>query len=151
MDEIVEAQRFWSLDYFFFVDSVFNFPTSHACAICEEIIRREVKLKWYANVNPVGISDEMAQLMARSGCIGADVGIDVASEEMLERMGKSFTQADIARAAACYKKAGIATSFQLLLGGPGETRDTVTDGFRFLESMPQPDNILTVLRHTDLP
>ena len=144
LDEIVEAQRFWNLDYFFFVDSVFNFPSNHACAICEEIIRREVKIKWYANVNPVGISDDMAQLMARSGCIGADVGIDVASEEMLERMGKGFTQADIARASACYKKAGIATSFQLLLGGPGETRETIADGFKFLESIPQPDNILTV-------
>jgi len=144
VDEIVAAQKFWNLDYFFFVDSVFNFPVNHACAICEEIIRREVKIKWYANVNPVGISDEMASLMARSGCIGADVGIDVASEEMLERMGKGFTQEDIARASACYKKAGIATSFQLLLGGPGETRETIADGFRFLESMPQPDNILTV-------
>ena len=144
VDEIIQAQKIWKLDYFFFVDSVFNFPTNHACAICEEIIQREVKIKWYANVNPVGISDEMASLMARSGCIGADVGIDVASAEMLERMGKGFTQADIAKASACYHKAGIATSFQLLLGGPGETRETITEGFKFLESIPQPDNILTV-------
>ncbi len=144
VDEILVAKKFWNLDYFFFVDSVFNFPTDHACAICEDIIRKDVKIKWYANVNPVGISDEMAFLMARSGCIGADVGIDVASEEMLERMGKGFTQADIAKASACYRRAGIATSFQLLLGGPGETRETIIDGFRFLETMPQPDNILTV-------
>jgi radical SAM superfamily enzyme YgiQ (UPF0313 family) len=145
VDEIIQAQKFWNLDYFFFVDSVFNFPTDHACTLCEEIIRRDVKIKWYANVNPVGISEDMAVLMARSGCIGADVGIDVASEEMLERMGKSFTQAEIAHATACYKKAGITTSFQLLLGGPGESRETITDGFKFLESITQPDNILTVL------
>jgi len=144
LPEIIETQKVWQLDYFFFVDSVFNFPTNHACAICEEIIRREVKIKWYANVNPVGISDEMASLMARSGCIGADVGIDVASAEMLQRMGKGFTQTDIAKASACYRKAGIATSFQLLLGGPGETRDTIIEGFKFLEGIPQPDNILTV-------
>lgn len=144
VEEIIAAQRFWNLDYFFFVDSVFNFPTEHACAVCEEIIRRDVKIKWYANVNPVGISEDMVSLMARSGCIGADVGIDVASEEMLDRMGKGFTQADIAKAAACYRKAGIATSFQLLLGGPGETRETIAEGFRFLEHIPQPDNILTV-------
>ena len=46
---------------------------------------------------------------------------------MLERMGKGFTQADIAKASACYHKAGIATSFQLLLGGPGETRETAQE------------------------
>ena len=81
-------------------------------------------------------------LMARSGCIGR-LGIDVPQGDA-GADGKGFTQADIARASACYKKAGIATSFQLLLGGPRETRETIADGFKFLESMPQPDNILTV-------
>lgn len=144
VDEIVEVQKYWNLDYFFFVDSVFNFPVEHAVSICEEIIKRNVQIKWYANVNPVGISNEMADIMARSGCVGVDVGIDVASEKMLVSMAKGFSQADIEQASKCYRHAGIATSFQLLLGGPGETRETLKETLTFMETIPQPDNVLTI-------
>ena len=120
------------LRHFFFVDSVFNDPRAHALAICAELSRRRLPIRWSAFCNPVGFDAELARAMARAGCDGVEFGLDVASPKMLEALRKPFGQEEIRIALQATHDAGLPFVIYLLFGGPGETWADVEETQAFL-------------------
>jgi radical SAM superfamily enzyme YgiQ (UPF0313 family) len=123
-DEI-ESMLEYGIDSFFFVDNTFNYPIDHAQAICQEIIRRNLPVQWSCYVNPRFITPKLIELMLSSGCTGLEFGSDAANKTMLFNLGKNFTANDLNEASAICKKSGLPFCHNLLLGGPGETMETV--------------------------
>ena len=68
VDEINELQLEYGPHPLFFVDSILNFPRGHVEGICEEILRRKLKVRWSCYATPVKLDGNQAQLMARAGC-----------------------------------------------------------------------------------
>ncbi len=118
---------------FFFVDSVFNIPSDHALAICNEIIRRELRIRWMAYCNPIGLNRDMARVFRRSGCAGVELGLDAATEKMLANMGKCFSQRDIAASFEALHAEHLPYAVFLLFGGPGETWDDIRQTRAFFD------------------
>jgi radical SAM superfamily enzyme YgiQ (UPF0313 family) len=111
--------------HLFFVDNEFNYPMDHAAAVCREIIHRQLSVQWGCYANPQFITSELVDLMLEAGCTGLEFGSDAANETMLKNMGKSFTVDDLKRASDTCLKADISFCHSLLLGGPGETMETI--------------------------
>ncbi|MFW6011962.1 MAG: B12-binding domain-containing radical SAM protein [Desulfosalsimonas sp.] len=120
VDEMEKIVRDTGKSDFFFVDGVFNFPPAHAAAVCEEIIRRNLKIRWLAYCNPSGLDYELAALFKAAGCAGIELGLDAATEKMLANLNKGFTLADIERTHKALGRAGLPFAVFLLFGGPGE-------------------------------
>lgn len=127
VDEIEEVQRRHGVGFFFFVDNVFNSPASHAAAIAEELIRRRTGIAWTAYLSPAGCTRELLELMARSGCQSVDFGTDAVSAAMLERYRKAFGVQDVLEASRWCREVGLKFNHSLILGGPGETWDSVKE------------------------
>ena len=110
-------------------DAEFNAPPEHAEAICRELIGRGLgsRLRWYAYCQVSGFTDELCSLMRRAGCVGINFGVDAVCDTMLHRLGRSYRAADVAPVVAACRREGIAVMLDLLLGGPGETRETLTE------------------------
>jgi radical SAM superfamily enzyme YgiQ (UPF0313 family) len=108
-------------------DSEFNLPEWHAFEVCQEIIDRNLgnKLCWYAYCSPVPFSRELAKLMRLAGCMGINFGVDSGDEEILRRLKRNFTPDDILDTARSCQEAGITIMFDLLLGSPGETKESI--------------------------
>ncbi len=113
------------IDTLFFVDNTFNYPAEHALAVCREMIQRQLPIKWSCYAHPKFITAELIDLMLASGCSGVEFGSDAAVDGMLINMGKNFTVNDLKRASTICRRSGIAFCHSLLLGGPGETMETV--------------------------
>jgi radical SAM superfamily enzyme YgiQ (UPF0313 family) len=115
------------IDHFHTCDSEFNLPANHARDVCRAIIDAGLaeRIRWYAYCSPTPFDDETALLFKRAGCAGIDFGADSGCDEMLARLGRHFTSVDLARTAAACKRHGIAFMYDLLLGSPGETRETI--------------------------
>ena len=130
------------IDHIHTCDSEFNPPEWHASQVCEEIIRRELgdRLRWYAYCSPVPFSRELARLMRRAGCVGINFGVDNGDEEMLRRLRRGFTPDDIFDAARSCQEAGIAVMFDLLLGSPGETRESIVRTIELMQRA-EPDRV----------
>lgn len=120
VDEMEKIVRDTGMSDFFFVDGVFNFPPAHAAAVCEEIIRRDLKIRWIAYCNPSGLDHELAELFKAAGCAGVELGVDAATEKMLANLKKGFTMADIERTYQALGRAGLPFAVFLLFGGPDE-------------------------------
>jgi len=83
------------------------------------------KLKWYAYMSPEYIDQEFAELLKKSGCEGINFGIDSTSPEILKNLGRKHSVEDLANISKLFKKYSIKFMFDLLLGGPGENKDTI--------------------------
>jgi radical SAM superfamily enzyme YgiQ (UPF0313 family) len=132
--EIERLVREVGTDHLFFTDGLFQYPPDHAMAVCREMIRRRLDVRWYAGVNPLGLSRDLLEAMKEAGCFGVGLGLDAATDDMLKSYRKGFTQADIVSAFNNLRAAGIPFMF-VLFGGPGETEESVWRALDFLDSV----------------
>jgi len=132
VDDIERCVTDSGLRDFFFVDSVFNFPSEHSASICKEIVRRNLRIRWMAYCNPLGLDRELAQLFEQSGCAGVELGLDAVTDKMLENMGKCFSLSNIVSTFDALKEASLPHAVFLLFGGPAENWDDVEEARTFL-------------------
>ena len=107
VEEVATVAARSKLRHFFFVDSVFNDPRSHALAICRELARRRLPVRWSAFCNPTGFDAELARAMKAGGCNGVEFGLDVASDKMLAALNKPFGQEETRIALQAAHDAGL--------------------------------------------
>lgn len=119
---------------FEFTDSTFNVPESHAINICEEILRRKLKVNLSAvGVNPLTVSKRLFDLMREAGFCSLVITPDSASRTMLQNLRKGFDVEQVQRTAELARQSGIRCTWFFLLGGPGETRETAEETISFVE------------------
>ncbi len=118
-------------------DSEFNIPRSHALAVCEEFIRRSLGdiIKWYTYMAVVPFDAELARSMREAGCVGIDFTGDSASHQMLKTYRQLHDKEDLALAVRLCRENGIKVMIDLLLGGPGETPETVAEAIEFVKQI----------------
>lgn len=135
VDELEALMHDYGPHPVFFVDSILNFPRGHVESICEEILRRNLIIRWSCYATPVKLDRYQAQLMARAGCDGIELGTDAVDDEQLKKLGKSFN-ADIAEQANRYcMEAGLKVCQTLIFGAPGETEASIKSTCRALRRM----------------
>ncbi|MEW6349405.1 MAG: radical SAM protein [Thermodesulfobacteriota bacterium] len=132
VDEIEEAVSKFGADTFEFVDSVFNDPRDHCLQILEEIARRPWKARFTAmGVSPRGLDRSFLALMERAGFSSFWITPESASETMIRNYRKGFTVEDVIRAAEAIQETRFATLWSFLIGGPGETNETLQESIDF--------------------
>lgn len=123
-----------------FVDSLFTNPPEHARAICEELLRRRLDVRWSATINPAFADPDLLELMKRAGCVLVMVGNESGCSRMLRALRKGFERAEVERCFAACQREGLACNAFLLLGGPGEDRESVEESIELLERF-QPNQV----------
>jgi len=128
------------VNVFHLCDSEFNIPREHAAEVCgalrDEGLHRRVR--WYTYASPSGFDLDLAGRMAAAGCAGINFGADHARGEILEALGRRHRAEDLRRAADACRHAGIPFMFDLLLGGPGETRRTLREPIELCRELEVP-------------
>jgi len=108
-------------------DSEFNLPPEHAKDVCRAIIERQLggKISWYCYCSPILFDKELADLMRSAGCAGINFGVDSLCDDQLKRLGRTHSSSDVHQLVRLLRSEGINYMFDLLIGGPGETGETV--------------------------
>lgn len=109
------------------VDSVFNSSPTHVIETCEAILRRGVRIKWSCFLRPQGLTHEQMTIMARAGLTHVEFGSDSFSDRVLQSYGKNLRFDDIRKAADLAAGANVDQCHFLVLGGPGESKETVEE------------------------
>ena len=117
------------------MDNTFNLPPSYAKDLCRKLIEAQLGLDWWAIVYPKWVDQELAELMAKAGCTQVSLGFQSGSEPVLMQLNKRFSRADVKAISAMFSAVGIKRNGFLLLGGPGETRETVEESLAFADSL----------------
>jgi len=120
---------------FQFVDNTFNLPASYAQSLCAALAEAPNRVEWRCIAYPGTLEQELAGAMAAAGCREVSLGFESGCDEILRRMNKRFNARDVRRAAKILCDQGISTMGFLMLGGPGETRDSVEESLAFVEGL----------------
>ncbi len=135
LDDLARLRDICPESMVYFTDSVFNDPTGHYKELLSGMVERKLTMPWTGFITPYKLTAEDIDLMAESGLICADLGLDGTTDETLRGLGKLFTF-DEARA-CCQQLAarGIGINANAMFGGPGETWDTVARGIENMKSL----------------
>ncbi|MBF0541770.1 MAG: radical SAM protein [Nitrospirae bacterium] len=105
-------------------DDTFTGDQRRVIDICNEIIRRKIKIKWYCNVR-VNLSLETMEWMKRAGCVLITVGYESADDEVLRNINKKITRDMIIEFSKNAKESGLLVHGCFMAGNRGESRETL--------------------------
>lgn len=141
-DEIQDVMENSGVRDFEFVDSTFNLPESHALDICDAVIRRKLGARFIGSgLNPVSVSERLLGRMKEAGFSSLICTAESASDRVIENLKKGFTRKHLERVAALTRRAGLRTLWIFLVGGPGETRETVEETLDFFHRHAAPGDV----------
>ena len=108
-------------------DDLFTANKKRVMALCREIKKRGLIFSWsvFSRVNTV--DEELLRTMMDAGCTSVSFGIESGNTEMLKRVKKGITIAQVEKAAALCHKVGIRAHASFIAGLPGESRQTLEE------------------------
>jgi radical SAM superfamily enzyme YgiQ (UPF0313 family) len=119
---------------FHFVDEAA--PPKALKALAEELLRRKVMISWWGNIRfEKTFTPDLAELLAKSGCIAMSGGLEVASDRLLDLMKKGVTVEQVARVTKGFSDAGILVHAYLMYGFPTQTVQETVDALEFVRQL----------------
>lgn len=120
---------------FYFVDNTFNLPTGYALELCRHLTAERLDVAWRCILYPRDVPEALVEAMAAAGCVEVGLGCESGSAPVLRAMNKQFLPEEVREISDRLAARGIRRMGFLLLGGPGETQETVGRSAAFVESL----------------
>ena len=118
------ANSFPTVKSIFFEDDTFPANKKRCIEICQELIRRGIKIPWTANAR-ADLDAETLFIMKKAGCRCLCVGFESGSQDLLDNIKKRITVEQSKAFMAACRKAGILVHGCFIVGLPGETWQTM--------------------------
>lgn len=118
-----------------FETDTFTAVPKHVQGVCEEILRRSLKISWSCNAR-VDMKLELLPLMKRAGCRMLMVGFEFGYQEGLDAVRKGTTLEQSQRLAEAASRLGLTIHGCFMFGAPGETPATAQKTIDFSCSLP---------------
>lgn len=126
--EVEELIDRFGVRQFKFDDDNFFVSRDRVRAICSGFIDRKYQLTWDTSCRLdtiLKMDRETKQLLAQSGCYKLSVGVEAATQSMLDLIQKDLRREDVFASAEMEANAPIKLKTNFVLGFPGETRADV--------------------------
>jgi len=108
--------------------------------ICRHLIDHNLRLNWICNSIPGELDRETLREMKRAGCHTIKFGVESGVQEILEQSNKRISLDSIRNNFAWAREVGILRHAHIMLGMPGETRESVETTLAFLREI-DPDTV----------
>lgn len=126
IDRMVALKNETGQSGFHFVDEAA--PPALLKQMALRLIERDVLITWWGNIRfEKTFTPELAELLARSGCIAVSGGLEVASDRLLKKMNKGVTVEQVARVTKALTDAGILVHAYLMYGFPTQTEEETVE------------------------
>lgn len=115
-------------------DDTFTANRRHARDVSELIIRKGIRIKWYCNVRS-DLDYGTLRIMKEAGCRLVTTGFESGNQKMLDAMHKGLNLDEIRQFMENAKKANILVHGCIVIGNPGETRETIQESIQFAKEL----------------
>lgn len=137
MEEIEYLKGKFSVDTFNLWADTFTFQKKFVDEFCREVIKRKLKIRWFANSRLDTIRNfSEAKKLKKAGCFMLSFGIETPDEGILKSMAKNNQIEKTGKVLSWVKKAGIKTFGFFIYGYPEETPETMRATTKFALSLP---------------
>jgi anaerobic magnesium-protoporphyrin IX monomethyl ester cyclase len=140
VDEIEFLHETYGASQFTFYDDAFTVDQNRTAEICHEIMKRKLKIKWDCETRVDMVTKDLLLKMREAGCIAIWFGVDSGSQRVIDAMGKGFSLIQTMNAFQWAKDAGLMTVAGVILGFPGETKESAMETIKLVEKI-NPDDV----------
>jgi len=119
----------------YFEDDTFTLIPERAIAICDEMLKRKIKIPWSCMGRVDTLNEPMLKKMKQAGCYTIRFGIESASQEVLDRAHKGTKVEQFHQACDMVKKSGIEFHAAYTFGLPGETKESMEKTIQFAKNL----------------
>lgn len=144
VDEIEMLQQRYDMHHIYFYDDALALKKSKITALCEEIIRRKLNIRWSGFMRVDGVDGELLKLMKAGGCRTLGMGVESGSTRVLARVRKGYTREDALAGVRAVKQAGIDVDINIIVGFPFETETDLRETLDLIRELQVPTNINTL-------
>jgi radical SAM superfamily enzyme YgiQ (UPF0313 family) len=135
VDELEFLHKTYGADYFSFVDATFTIDQDRTAELCEEIRNRKLKIRWVAGTRVDMVTKELLLKMKEAGCVSVWYGVESGTQTVLDDMRKGITVEQTIRAFEWTKEVGLKPDPNVVLGFPGETKETAWKTIKLVERL----------------
>jgi radical SAM superfamily enzyme YgiQ (UPF0313 family) len=136
VDEMEHLVRTFQVEHILFRDPMFSMQKKRVVAICDEIVRRGLRVTWKCETRMDCLDDETLASMAGAGCVGVNFGVESIDPEVQKGVHRKPILVDEFRAkVALCRKYNISTFAFFVVGLPGDTLTTILDSMEFAVHM----------------
>jgi len=146
VDELEWLNKEYGIKFFSFSDDVFTVNQQRVIDICKEIIKRNLKIKWYTETRVDCVSKGMLDWMKKAGCYLIQFGVESGSPRILKKINKIITVEQIKNAFRLAKEVGLETEILLMVGNQGDNWESIKETKKLIDET-KPDIIIISLTH----
>jgi anaerobic magnesium-protoporphyrin IX monomethyl ester cyclase len=140
LDELEWLRDEYGAEGIAFQDDTFTFDRKRAFEICDGIIDRKINLPWGCGTRADAVSKELLAKMSKAHCNETMFGVESGCQRMRDTLKKRVTTEQCENAIKWAKDEGMFVTVSVILGYPGETKDTLQESLDFVRRM-EPDDV----------
>jgi len=137
VNEMEQTMNELGLRHFVFTDSTLTLKRQLIVDICNEIIRRRLRVTWEGWTRANMIDEKLIRLMKKAGFIRISFGIESGDPKILKLIKKEVALSDIRKAYKLVKKYKLEATCSVMIGHPGDTKESVMKTIKFVRSIPE--------------
>jgi radical SAM superfamily enzyme YgiQ (UPF0313 family) len=123
----------YKVDKVSFIDDNFTMQPIRVFALCQEMKKRGLSIKWGCNARVDQVNEEILKVMKEAGCRDVFCGIESVSQRALDIVKKGYRVQQARDAVKMAEKLGIRTHCSFVLGLPGESKQTLKRMVQFVD------------------
>jgi radical SAM superfamily enzyme YgiQ (UPF0313 family) len=127
VDEMEYVYKKFGIKQFFFWADTFTLQRKNVVEICNEIIKRKLKVNWLANSRVNCVDRKLLKKMKKAGCWLIGFGVESCVQKILDNVNKKITIKQIENAIKLCKSFDIKSATHIIFGLPGETKATIKE------------------------
>jgi len=124
VDEIEAFKERFEVQALNFLDLTFTANPRHVKAMCEEMMRRKLGLRWWCE-SRVNIPLDLLPLMKQAGCAAVAIGVESGSPRILSTIAKGITVEQVEAFCKRCHDLGILITAYFMFSHPGEEMEDV--------------------------
>jgi len=140
VDELEFLYKKYGEKQYTFYDDAFTVNQKRTEELCDEILRRGLKIRWDCETRIDMVSKQLLEKMHKAGCIAVWYGVEAGSQDVRDAMGKGISTSQTFNAFKWTQEAGMIAVASIILGFPGETKETAMESSGLLRKL-NPDEI----------
>jgi radical SAM superfamily enzyme YgiQ (UPF0313 family) len=132
VDEMEHLIKNFGVEHILFRDPMFSLRQERVVEICEEILRRNLKVGWKCETRVDCLDPETIAVMARAGCVGINFGVESTDPQIQKGVHRKPIRVEefVEKVAVC-RQHDIKTFAFFIVGLPGDTIKTLLDSIQF--------------------
>ncbi len=136
VDEIEYDQKRFKVNDFLFWTESFTLNRDFAIGVCEEIIKRGLKVRFVVNSRVDHVDQQLLVKLREAGCWQIGFGVESGVNKVLKTMKKCIKVDQIRNAVLASKQEGLLVTGHFMIGFPGESRETILTTIKLACDLP---------------